>query len=267
MNQRHRLRNRERIAEVSRRDKGAAVVAVGTVVKPWGRRKLVLGLLLIPVCLIVSVTFIELIYRATLSGDLWHVDGFWFFFAGCIFWLCMGRLGCQPRVLYVFAHEFTHLITARLSGGRIHGWHVSDEGGYVETDKTSALITLSPYLVPLYTLLVFALYALVGSFTNLQDEHHWHILTLAIGFKWAWVFYFLVGATWCFHLTFTLEVLRTEQSDLLHNGEFFSMIVIFLGNLAILGALFISASPSLKWSQVWKDSLKLIATVWHWIFG
>lgn len=266
MNQRLRQRNRERIAEVSRRDDGPEVHASVTAAKPWRRRKLVLGLLLIPVCLIVSLTFIELIYRATRSGDLWHVDGFWFFFAGCFFWKCMAWMKCQPRVLYVFAHEFTHLITARLSGGRIHGWHVSDEGGYVETDKTSTLITLSPYLVPLYTLLVFAVYALVGAFTNLQAEYQLQISSLTIGFKWAWVFYFLVGATWFFHLTFTLEVLKTEQSDLLHNGEFFSMMVIFLGNLAILGALFITASPSLKWSDVWKDSLNLISTVWHWIF-
>ncbi len=211
------------------------------------------------------MTLVEFIYRATRSGDLLHVDGFWFFLAGCVFWLVMGWLKHQPRVLYVFAHEFTHLITARLSGGRIHDWHVSDEGGFVETDKTSAFITLSPYLVPLYTLLVFALYALVGAFTNLQEEHHWHILTLAVGFKWAWVFYFLVGATWCFHLTFTLEVLRTEQSDLLHNGEFFSMMVIFLGNLAILGVLFVAASPSLSWKMVWNDTLNLISAVWHWI--
>ncbi len=266
MNQRLRLRNRERIAEVSRRNDRAEVPAVVAVAKPWRRRKLVLGLLLVPVCLIASLTFIELIYQATLRGDLWHVDGFWFFFAGCFFWVCLGWMGLRPRLLYVFAHEFTHLITARLSGGRIHDWHVSDEGGYVETDKTSTLITLSPYLVPLYTLLVFALYAVAGAFTNLHQEYQWHIFSLVIGFKWAWVFYFLAGVTWFFHLTFTIEVLRTEQSDLLHNGEFFSMMVIFLGNLAILGALFVSASPGAKWSKILDDSLNLVLTVWHWVF-
>jgi hypothetical protein len=234
--------------------------------RPWRRRKLVLALLLIPVCVVASLTFLELFFRATVRGAFWKQEGFWFFSAGCLFWLSLGWLGVRPRLPYVFAHEFTHLITARLSGGKIHDWHVSSEGGYVETDKTSALITLSPYLVPLYTITVVALYQVTALLVNLHEIKEWHLFAWAIQFKWAWIFYVLVGATWCFHLTFTLEILRTEQSDLLHNGEFFSIVVIFLGNLAILGALMVFASPTIGWSDVWRDASGLVSGTWRLFF-
>lgn len=265
MNQRLRSRLRERIADVARRDAEAAGGPGRAEPQPWRRRKLVLGLLLVPVCLVASLTFLELFFHATVRGAFWRQEGFWFFAFGGLFWLSLGWLGMRPQVLYVFAHEFTHLLTAKLSGGKIHGWEVGEHGGYVETDKTSALITLSPYLVPLYTLLVFAFYGLAGLFVDLHLAREWHLLSWELTFKWAWLFYLLAGATWFFHLTFTLEILGTEQSDLLHNGEFFSIVVIFLGNLAILGALFVFASPTVGWADVWRDAGSMVRSALRWI--
>src|SRR5580704_7595989 len=123
--------------------------------------------------------------------------------------LFLGWIKMQPRLPYVFAHELTHLITAKLSGGRIHDWHVANDHGYVETDKTSVWITLSPYLVPLYTLVVFALYGVLEMFANLHAPHEWHLSSWTLTFQWAWIFYFMAGTTMCFHATFTLEVLAT----------------------------------------------------------
>lgn len=257
---------KERLAEVSRRDEREGIEAAAGVRQPWRRRKLMLALMLVPVCLLASISFFELFFHATVRGAFWHEEGFWFFSFGCLFWLSLGWLRIRPQLPYVFAHEFTHLLTAKLSGGKIHGWEVGQHGGFVETDKTSALITLSPYLVPLYTLLVFALYGLAALFADLHQAHEWNLLAWTLSFKWAWVFYLLAGATWCFHLTFTIEILRTEQNDLLHNGEFFSIVVIFLGNLAILGTLFISASPTVGWKDVARDVFRLVTTVWHWFF-
>jgi hypothetical protein len=266
LNQRLRSRLKERLADVSRRDEGDPRRTVPRVPQPWRRRKLVLALLLVPVCLLASISFFELFFHATVRGEFWREEGFWFFSFGCLFWLSLGWFRVRPQVPYVFAHEFTHLLTAKLSGGKIHGWEVSEHGGFVETDKTSALITLSPYLVPLYTMMVFAFYGLIGLLADLHQLHEWHVFSWVLNFKWAWVFYLLAGATWCFHLTFTIEILGTEQSDLLHNGEFFSIVVIFLGNLAILGTLFISASPTVGWKDVARDAWHLLTNVWHWFF-
>jgi hypothetical protein len=157
----------------------------------------------------------------------------------------------------------THLITAKMSGGKIHDWHVGADHGYVETDKTGVWITLSPYLVPLYTLVVFALYGVVQIFTDLHQLHVVHASALTLSFRWAWIFYFLTGATICFHVTFTMETLRTEQSDLRHNGEFFSMMIIFLGNLTVLCTLFVIASPTVGLHDVWNDAEGMMVWTWH----
>ena len=236
---------------------------------PEGRkRKLVLGLILLPICVIAAVTLFELFFRATVDGKFWQTEGFWFFTFGGALWIVMGWFRVQPARLYVFAHEFTHALTARLSGGKVHAMHIAEDGGYVETDKTNWFITLSPYLVPLYTVLVFAIYGLLCPFMDMHRTVFFTVPLLgAMWLKGVWAVYFLVGLTWCFHLTFTIEVLHTEQSDLRHNGEFFSMMLIFVVNLALIGALFIAASPTVGWADVWGDAKHIVQTVGHWVLA
>lgn len=232
-------------------------------------RKLMVGLFLVPICLLAVITLFELFFRATVDGKFWKSEGFWFFAFGCLLWFVLGWVRMQPAWLYVFAHEFTHVIAARMSGGKVHAMHVSDEGGYIETDKTNVLITLSPYLVPLYTVVVFAIYGLLSAFVDTHRDVVWTIPFTDVTFwiRWAWPIYFFVGMTWCFHITFTLEVLRTEQSDLAHNGEFFSIMLIFLTNLALVGALFIAASPTVGWADVWHDARAMIEWAWRALRG
>jgi len=231
----------------------------------WRKRKLVLGLILLPVCIIAAVTLFELFFRATVDGKFWRTEGFWFFTFGAALWVAMGWFRVQPAWLYVFAHEFTHAFTARLSGGKVHKMHVTEDGGYIETDKSNWFITLSPYLVPLYTVLVFAVYGLLAPFVDMQRTIFCTLpLVGTFWVKGVWAVYFLVGLTWCFHLTFTIEVLHTEQSDLRLNGEFFSMMLIFVVNLALIGALFIVASPTVGWADVWGDAKNIVETVCRW---
>lgn len=264
LNLRTRRRRSERVPQVRRRDQVSEPEMVPSVgeYRPWRKHKLALGLILAPLCLIALVIFSELLFRATVRGAFWKEEGFIFFMCGCAFWLFLGWIKMQPRLPYVFAHELTHVITAWMSGGKIHHWHVAEDHGYVETDKTSVWITLSPYMVPLYTLAVFALYGVLQIFTNLHAPHEWHIGSWVLAFRWAWVFYFLAGATMCFHATFTLEVLATEQSDLRHNGEFFSMMIIFLGNLTVLCTLFVMASPTVGLHDIWNDAEGMVLWAW-----
>jgi hypothetical protein len=231
------------------------------------KRKLILGLILLPVCVIAAVTLFELFFRATVDGKFWRTEGFWFFTFGGALWVVMGWFRVQPARLYVFAHEFTHALSARLSGGKVHAMHIAEDGGYIETDKSNWFITLSPYLVPLYTVLVFAIYGLLCPFVEMHRTVFFTLPLLGstMWIKGVWAVYFLVGLTWCFHLTFTIEVLHTEQTDLRQNGEFFSMILIFMVNLALIGALFIVASPTVGWRDVWNDARHIVEAVWHWI--
>ncbi|WP_166442580.1 M50 family metallopeptidase [Phragmitibacter flavus] len=274
---RKRLEEQRRIAELRQRSQGrdALLAKLPKVDRDRDRdhnpdsgrkRKFLLGLLMLPLCLLALLTFLDLLFTETVKGEFWKSEGFWFFGSGCVCWLCMGWLRREPGLMYVFAHEMTHAIAVRLSGGRVHDMHVGPDGGFVDTDKTNTLITLSPYLVPFYTGVVFAIFGLLSLLMDMDREWILPWFGEGLRLKGVWVFYFMVGLTWCFHLTFTMQVLQTEQSDLLHNGEFFSMMLIIFINIVILVVLFIAASPKVGWSDVYEDLRGLFGWMWRMVF-
>ena len=257
-------------------------------------RKRILGMLLVPVCLFAILVLGELLFRATVRGALWKQEGLWFFAVGCLCWAAMailrkiplkpvdekanalkpvppqlgfwetlgpillGFLRKQALIAYVYAHEMSHVLALWMSLGRSHGMSVSEKGGYVAASKTNWFITLAPYLLPFYTLIVFAVWGVTSLLFDLNDPLH-----VPFHFKPVWFFYYWIGLTWTFHIAFTFEVLHTEQSDLLHNGEFFSMILIFGGNIAVLAALFLFTGPlGITWHSVGNDATACLWTIW-----
>ncbi len=146
-------------------------------------------------------------------------------------WLCVSFLVWKrprPVRVYVFGHEIMHGLMARAFGGKIRGFHVSAEGGYIVTNKYNFLIALAPYLWPFYSVPVLAAWG-VSAFFN--------------GAPWMREFFLVaLGFTWMFHLTFTLWVMSRGQSDLLGPGRIFSITLIYLANALLLGgALFVFA--------------------------
>lgn len=231
-------------------------------------RKRFFGLLLIPVCLFVLLVFGEMLNRLFSSKGVLaqmtfeDLQGFWFFIAGGVCWVALLWCRLKPTLAYVFAHEITHALAAKASLGEIHDMHISRSGGYVETNKTNWFITLAPYLVPLYTLLVFALLELGRAFYNLDFAYPLSLGAWHPHLKPVWIFYYWIGLTWCFHISFTWDVLKTEQTDLLHNGEFFSILLIFGANLAILALLLFIASPKFTFHDLWLDTQSGAAIIW-----
>jgi hypothetical protein len=47
-------------------------------------------------------------------------------------------------------------------------------------------------------------------------------------------FHLLLGAAYAFHVTLTWHILKSDQTDISDQGYFFSTVVIFLGNAAVL---------------------------------
>jgi hypothetical protein len=180
--------------------------------KGW---KSLVGLALFPVCL-------------GATRGLWRVcafgaaaDRFWAAaLAGAASWLSVFALLPRPIRLYVFGHELTHALWAWLFGGRIRGFRATARGGYVETDRINFLVVLAPYFFPLYALLVAGVYATGNALGDWRPFAPW--------------FHLLLGAAYTFHVTMTVHVLRTPQSDLAHEGYFFSAMIIWLGNVLIL---------------------------------
>lgn len=226
-------------------------------------------LLLLPLGLITALTFGEMLCRAIIRLEFWRTEEMIFFMVGGLAWAVTYTTGWRPVKTYVFGHEVSHLLVARAFGGKILDWDFSATGGYVETNKSNTWITLAPYLMPFYSLIVLLLFGVVGMFWNFHDLQRIDLGSMTVRFKPVWFFYAMLGLTWCFHATFTCKTIIIEQSDLQRNGEFFSMLLIFLVNVLLLVALFIAASPSpgLGIMEVGRCWLATACSVWDFFFG
>jgi len=221
----------------------------GPLMVPTKWVKFIVALFLLPLCAVLSQTFFTSFARATVTERLWAGEEFWFFSLGALLWLIAFFGLPRPIVLYVFGHELTHALWVWMMGGRVSRFRVGREGGHILTDKNNFLIALAPYFFPLYSILVLALYGGLSLFVDMQPYGR--------------LLYALVGVTWAFHLSFTCWMIPKNQSDLSDNGTIFSLVVIYLINLLLLGAMLIIASPHISFASFGADMLRNIANFSH----
>ncbi len=231
-------------------------------------KRLLAFIVLVPLSLFTTVVCVDLFFHRQVQDTLWTSAEFQWFVGGVMLWLLF--FFPLPRlfsILYVFGHEWTHIFAARLCGGVIYDYHVGRDGGWVDTNKSNTFISLSPYLIPFYTFFAVLGFAAVGIFVNLDAPMPIGTLRLFESFTLMKGLYFFVGLTWCFHLSYTLRTLRVQQTDLLRNGEFFSMQLIFLVNLALVAGFLIIASPNVGWSDAGKSVWNTGARAYHGTIG
>lgn len=258
-----RKADRSRLTDLRRNPRQVRLRQVKTV------KRVLAVLLLLPLGLITASTLLEILWRAMVRLEFWKTEEVVFFSLGGLAWTAAYLAGWRPVRGYVFGHELSHLLVARAFGGKILDWQFTAQGGYVETNKSNTWITLAPYLLPFYSLAVLLFFGLVGMFWSLQAPVRLDVGLTLLKFKPVWFFYILLGLTWFFHATFTWKTVVIEQSDLERNGEFFSLLLIFLVNVMLLVLLFIAASPSpgLGLAEVGRCWLGTAETLWTFFFG
>ncbi len=182
--------------------------------------KTLLGILLIPIAIGTAKAFYTGITGISIfSGTLNLLE------RGVLAYLIFHVIILRPVYLYVLAHELVHVLATWLCGGRVVSFSVTPSGGNVVTSKTNFFIELSPYFVPLYTLLLGVTFLVMRAMG--QSIPHMSL-----------IFIFLVGFTLAFHFVMTSEVLRIEQPDIMKSGFIFSLVLILVGNLIITMAVF-----------------------------
>ena len=126
--------------------------------------------------------------------------------------------------LYVFAHELTHVIAAILNGIRVKKIAISKNSGYVTLSRDNIFISLAPYFIPFYALILSWIYLIAGGFIDLS--------------KYRMIFVALIGFSTSFHIVNAIEItfFGPLQSDLKKaGGRIFSfLIIIFLNCLALI---------------------------------
>jgi hypothetical protein len=198
--------------------------------------KFVVALFLLPVAAILTQTFFTVFARATVTHRLWAGEEFWFFSLGAVLWLIAFFGLPRPMVVYVFGHELTHALWVLLMGGRVSRFRVSRDGGHIVTDRNNFWIALAPYFFPLYSLIVIAAYGILDLFLTVQPYGR--------------LLYALIGVTWAFHFTFTCWMIPKKQTDLTDHGTFFSLVVIYLMNLALLSVMLVLASSQVTFAAL-----------------
>jgi hypothetical protein len=177
---------------------------------------------------------------------------FWLpFLCGAACWVVVFWLLPRPMWLYVFGHELTHALAAWLCGGRVKRMRVSARGGHVLVSKTNWWVTLAPYFVPIYVVLVLVGFGLGHLLWGWGRHPEW--------------LYLFLGAAYAFHVTLTWQVLQTRQPDITSQGWFFSLVIIVLGNLLVpmlgLGLLTGAVPLGTVLGWWWQET----ARVWLWL--
>jgi len=177
--------------------------------------KTVIALLFIPVAIAATKAFMRGL------EDLNFLNfNLYFFIAGFFSYPIFQIVFVKPMYIYALGHEIVHVIATWLSAGKITSFHVSSAGGNVTTTKTNLFIRLSPYFVPIHVIFVAFLYWVllkVFHISGLFNE-----------------FIFLLGFTLSMHIFMTIEVMKMRQPDIIKTGYLFSVLLIYIANIAIV---------------------------------
>jgi len=210
--------------------------------------KLVIGVLLLPLCWAASHTLYFLLQSLPAETSGW-VD--WALSIGFLISVLGFFLLPQAFRTYVLGHELTHAISGLLMGAKVGKMKVGKEGGHVMLSKSNFIISLAPYFFPFYTGLVIALWYAVGFFFDVSAYEAWWLA--------------VVGMTWGFHVTFTVYMLSQRQPDVQENGRIFSYVIIYLANLFVVALWMIAlGEPTFKAAaeSLFAETLAAYSAVW-----
>lgn len=188
-----------------------------------------MGLLLLPSCVAVAYSTTRQIIH---SGDFRQTIVF--FFIGFASYLTFFLAFRKPVRAYIVGHELTHALWVFLFRGKVREIRLSGQRGQVKATKSNILIALAPYFFPLYTILLIVAYFLASIWIDFGN--YYRLVVAAIGF------------TWAFHLLLNIFILSRGQEDLRISGSFFSLVLILVLNVIVLGLImaFVSRGITLK---------------------
>ncbi|MFH1847367.1 MAG: hypothetical protein ABH869_07435 [Candidatus Omnitrophota bacterium] len=207
-----------------------------------------LSILLIPIVIGTAKAFYIFVSDVDISSGMFHL-----FERGVLTYLLVHVMVFKPIYLYVLGHEFVHVLATWMCGGQVLSFNVTPTGGNVVTSKTNFFIELSPYFVPIYTLVLGPVFLALRAFGT-------DISVIFSGFV------FFIGVTLAFHFVMTYEALKMQQSDILKSGMLFSFILIFLGNLLIVMAVFCPFFENLSFTGFIKEASAGSFNNYMWIY-
>lgn len=188
--------------------------------------RIISAFLFLPFVFSAVYAVIKLILGFAAKSDM-SVIPFWI---GIIVYMLFQAVFFKPMRTYVFGHELTHALAGVLSGAQIKKIKISKSGGSVTLTKDNIFITLSPYFIPFYSLIIITFYMILSWFADTAPFYPYYL--------------FLSGAALAFHFALTFYAISMGQEDLKSYGVFFSFVFICFVNCIVISLVFILIFPS-----------------------
>jgi hypothetical protein len=162
-------------------------------------------------------------------GSLHPKEVGWILLGGSIVYLLAHAFFRKPERMYLWAHELSHLIVAKLFFRKVHSFHItSRDGGKVVIDRTNVMIDLAPYVFPLYSL------GAAAAAVVLKNVSPW-VPDLYLA---------LASSLFTMHVLFSAEGFFKGQPDVKRSGRIFSGAVVLLCLLLWVPFLLAPGAPS-----------------------
>lgn len=199
--------------------------------------RFMLGVAALPFAWSLARVFVDVVQQVP-GRDALLPPGLVAMFVGMAVYVATAILLPTPVRVYVLGHELTHALCGLLFGARVSNLKVGVRGGSVMVSKSNVWITLSPYFVPFYTVVV----TIAAIVVRCCAGH--------LPYPPAW--FFAVGFTWSFHFVFTVRSLLQEQPDVQEYGYVFSYVLIWIFNVAG-AAVWIGCMADVPWKFLGAD--------------
>ena len=159
--------------------------------KAFGVIKFILGICLLPFVYSFSVCFLR---------EFWFIDKLsqGYFWAGIITFLILHLFIYEPALIYRQGHRLLEIVFSFFS----------------------PLVKVAPFVLPIYTIIIFILYLLLSLLIKSRGFFH--------------LFLFVFSFSLALHLVFSAKTVRTKQNDFLKANYIFGFSFIYIINLLLL---------------------------------
>lgn len=179
--------------------------------------RLIVGIIFLPLTITVSKAF----YYQLSGMSIFDSKNQIYFLWGAASYIVIHLFFFKPNYIYNLGHEAVHVISTWLSFGKAKNLKASSQGGSIQTTKSNFFINISPYFVPIYTLILCLAYFVISKFRDIAP--------------YAPYFIFFIGFALAMHIILTVDALKIAQPDLIKTGYLFSLSLIYVINIILVG--------------------------------
>lgn len=191
--------------------------------KAFGIIKFILGICLLPFVYSASLSFLrELGYADRVSqGHFW---------AGIITFI----------LIYLFVHEMGPVYA---KGHRLLE---------IVFSFFSPLVKVAPYVLPIYTIIIFALYLLLSLFLKSRGFFYF--------------FLFIFSFSWALHMVFSARTVRSKKGDFLKANYIFGFSFVYIVNLLLLSLCLNLVFKEFSFVNFFNSSYRLASDIFYAVF-